>query len=161
MRGVLTAAVLVTVAILGTGCTGKSGTTATPAQSDVATAAQPSLEPKVKQACEDAAALVDQSITKMTAQVDKVLAAVDSGDAAAQQAEMTQIRATFTEWSTTLRGQATKVTDPKLRSVLTQYAGAVESAIAEIKSPDDLDKLYTFDDSALDQAANNLAQICN
>lgn len=166
MRRVLTAATLITVAMLGTGCTAKSDSpgvsdAASSAPSEAATAAQKPLDPKVEEACVNTMKLIDQSTTKMTEQVDKVVAAIDTGDSAAQAAQMGQIHATFKEWSAAMRTQAESTTEPKLRSVLTQYAGAVDAKIASIKTPEDLDKLHSFDDSELDQAASNLAEICN
>jgi hypothetical protein len=42
----------------------------------------------------------------------------------------------------------------------TDESGATEAVISRVRTPDDLDKLSTFDDQELDTAASRLADAC-
>lgn len=171
MRRLLThaalAGALTAVVALTGGCTATSTSTPSNGPSGDADAATvTSLEPpaptdpKVIEACQSARKVTNEATAKFTAQLDKAIDSGDTGDAAAQAAAIDQLRAIFKDWSAKLRQQGGAVADPQLKSVLMQYAGAVDAAITQIKSPADLERLSTFDDQELDTVANRFQQVC-
>lgn len=161
MRGPRTAAVLLSIAMLVTGCTEQSGTpdsAGTAAQSQATTAA-PSADPKLQQACTDARKTDERSSAKVTELIQKAVAA-NTADPAARSAVLTEVRSAFTEWSAAMRAEAGKASDANLQSVLNQYAAGVDARIDEVKGPDDLYKLYSEGDNPLTRATASLDEIC-
>jgi hypothetical protein len=167
MRRMLACAGLIAMAVLATGCTATStGSPSAGASPNTSAAVTTPVEPpaptdpKIIQACKDARQLTNDATAKFSAQLDKAIDSGDAGDTAAQAAIIEQLRATFKDWSAKLRQQGATAADPQLKSVLAQYAGAVDAAIAQVKSPADLERLSTFDDQELDTVANRFQQVC-
>jgi hypothetical protein len=168
MRRLLVCAALIAMAVPATGCSATSTSSATSAKQSantdpaVVTSAEPAAptDPKIIQACKDARQVTNDATAKFSSELDKAIDSGDTGDTAGQAAAMDQLRATFKDWAAKLRQQVGAVTDPQLKSVLAQYAGAVDAAIAQIKSPTDLERLSTFDDQELDTVASRFQQVC-
>ena len=168
MRRLLAGAALTAAAALTAGCSATSASNAPsagqPSNPDpaVVTSAQAAapVDPKIIQACKDARQVTNDATATFNQQLGKAIDSGDTGDTAAQAAAIEQLRATFKDWSAKLRQQGGAVTDPQLKSVLAQYAGAVDAAIAQVKSPADLERLSTFDDQELDTVANRFEEVC-
>ncbi|HLL67069.1 MAG TPA: hypothetical protein VK453_15400 [Micromonosporaceae bacterium] len=158
MRGPKTAAVLISIALLVTGCTEKPDPPDEAAQSSAVTVT-PSTDPNLQQACSAVRKADDQSGAKVTALIQKAVDA-NAADAATRSALLTEIRATFKEWSAAMRAEAAKASDTNLQSVLNQYAAGVDARIDEVKGPDDLYKLYSAGDNPMTRAMASLDEIC-
>jgi hypothetical protein len=165
VRHLLAAAVLTAAVTLGTGCGGTPSRPAAPARSVAVSpgavspgAVSPgALAPPE---CATAHRIINEATAAFTAQVDRAVAAGNSGDTRAQAAAMAQLRSTFDGWSKALSTLATKTADAGLRAVLADYAGAVAATIARVHQPADLEQLATFDDRELDIIADRFAAVC-
>jgi hypothetical protein len=151
-------AALTVVTALAAGCSGQS--TGGPATASTGTGPSP-RNSKLVQPCADVQKTINSSTTRFTGRLVEAVAAGEGGDTAGRDKAIVDIRAAFAEWSTQLRQQADRATDAEFKAVLTEYAGAVDAAIARVHTPADLDKLYTFDDQELDTVASRLADLCH
>jgi hypothetical protein len=152
-----TVAAIAATAVLGAGCSAKPVNP--PATAAGAAASTPGSA--VAQACANARKVINAATAKFTVQVNVAVAAGEQGDANAQRAAMAALRATFKEWSAGLRTQADAQSDPPVKAMLVEYAGAVDATISRVRTPQDLETLATFDDRELDVAANRLADVCH
>ncbi|MCW6007211.1 hypothetical protein K1W54_22080 [Micromonospora sp. CPCC 205371] len=118
------------------------------------------LDPAVSRACADARTAIGDATARFSAALSAAVAAGEKGEAARQKAAMAELRDAFADWSTDLRARAGRAPDPALAAVLTEYAGAVDAVIARVRTPADLDRIYTFTETELDLAANRFAQVC-
>jgi hypothetical protein len=112
-------------------------------------------------ACRDAQRATNAATAKFTADVGRAVAAGEKGDPKAQQNAMAALRVTFQDWSAALRTQADRATDPQLKAVLVEYAGAVDATISRVRTAADLETLASFDDRELDVAANRFKDVCH
>jgi hypothetical protein len=160
MRHLIAAAVLTAAVTLGTGCGGTPSRPAAPARSAGVSPGAVSPGASAPPECAAAHRIINEATAAFTAEVDRAVAAGNSGDTRAQAAAMAQLRSTFDGWSKALSTLATKTADAGLRAVLADYAGAVAATIARVHQPADLEQLATFDDRELDIIANRFAAVC-
>lgn len=150
-------AVIAVAAVIASGCSGDRP--AVPAASTAATSGLPSAaDPAV---CADVRKVNNDASTRFTANISEAVQAGEQGDTARQLAAMDRLRQSFRDWSAALRAQAGAARDPRVQAVLEQYAGAVDAAIARVRSPADLESLTTFDDQELDVVASKLQDVCH
>jgi hypothetical protein len=120
----------------------------------------PTPAPAVGRACAAAVQVINNRTGQLTGALNDAAAAKDRADARAQRAAITRIRAIFKDWAGDMRAQAGAAGDARLKAVLAQYGAAVDATIARVHTPDDLDKLETFDDYELDVAADRFHTVC-
>jgi hypothetical protein len=138
-----------------------AGCAATPGRpAPTAAATTPAPPGPVLRACADAGAVIRHSTGEATTALAAAVSAGERGDAAAQRAAMARLRAAYAAWSAGLRIRAGLAPDPRLEAALTEYAGAVDAAIARVGSAADLETLHTFTERELDLAANHFAAVC-
>lgn len=150
------AAAVVTLAAFSVGCT--DGLPAAP-QTTPSPSTSASLHPRLAQACGEAQGVINDATARLTVRLADAVDAGERGDVATRDQAITDIRAVFVGWAAKLRELSGRV-DDELSVVLVEYAGAAEAVISRVRSPDDLDKLSTFDDQELDTAASRLADVC-
>lgn len=124
-------------------------------------AAGASLDPATTAACTRARGVIDAHTDRFTAQLQTAAAALNRDDAAAAERATAAIRATFRDWAAALRRLATAQPEARMQLLFVEYAGAVDAVIARIRTPDDLDRLYTFTEGELDVMASRFAELCS
>jgi hypothetical protein len=137
-----------------------AGCTGTPPETPPTTAAAPVSTSPADPACAAARTVINRATARFTAAASRAITAAEQGDTTTRDAALADVKAAFTEWSATLRAQATSVPDLQLRAVLTEYAGAVDATVAQVHTAADLDRLSTFDDQELDAVASRFAAVC-
>ena len=118
------------------------------------------LAPEAQRSCDAARTAINRRTAQFDSEVNLEARAAEQQDSAAQSVHLRRIRDGFTAWSTDLATLASRTADPAVRSMLTEYAGAVLAVRARARTVADLDRLATFDDIELDLAADDFARTC-
>jgi hypothetical protein len=104
--------------------------------------------------------LVRDSVTELSESF-ATLIIVKPDDTAAQQQAIATIKEIFTQWATGMREQAGKAADPGLKSGLADSAAGLETAIAQIKTFDDLERAEgALNNSRMQAAGKKMEKVC-
>lgn len=158
MRRVLALAVL-TAALFTAAACGNSNTpggTATSAPAGNGASAGDNTA----EVCAAAKKTIEDSTRKLAEELTKALMAQSSGDAAAGAAAIQSLQALFTSTISSARTEAARATNAELKQALTTFADESEKAIANVKTPADLEKIDQLDTAALTAAQEKVDQIC-
>jgi hypothetical protein len=120
----------------------------------------PGRAPATNPVCADARAATLDSTAALIVERDRAVAARERGDTAARDAAIAAVRRIFTDWSAMLRAQADRAADPRLKTTLQEYGGAVDAVASRLEPDGDLEILYSFDGSELDVAASRFSEVC-
>jgi hypothetical protein len=111
-----------------------------------------------RKVCDDTETLIADSTQKFGEEVVKVL---DSGSVGeGQQKALAAIKTLFAEWSTGLRAQSGKASDPNLKKALSDYADGLEKVKNQINNINDLANLQDLNTPEIEAATDKIAEIC-
>jgi hypothetical protein len=159
MRRIVATAALAASVLTAAGCGSDAGTGAWVAPS---AAAAPSVNMSANnaQVCAATKALVRGSMTEFTQSL-ATLITVSPDDTQAQEQALTTVKKLFTQWSKGMREQAGKAANPELKAGLTDSAAALETAAAQIKTFDDLERAGgVLNNAKMEEAGKKIEKVC-
>ncbi|TDB73034.1 hypothetical protein [Micromonospora sp. KC723] len=166
MRRLLTATVVTTVLLTGSGCSGDRADDAPPGRSGSTVAARPSapatLLPSAPvsvapaggngpQVCAEAEAAASSAVRTYVEELGKMIAAVGASDSTGARTARQRAESALTTWRTALRQQSARATDPQLKTLLADLAAEVGRLGADVES---------IDETELDRLQQRLDQLC-
>lgn len=157
MRRVLALAAL-TTALFAAGCGDDTdGSTATTPTSAPATTA---AADNTKEVCAASEKIIADGATKLSGELTGIARAAASGDPTVKQQALDSVKSLFTTWSTGLRAEADRATNPELKQALTTYLTEVDKAATSLRSFDDLKNLDKFETAEMKSAGQTLDRLC-
>jgi hypothetical protein len=153
MRRIVATATLAASMLTASACGSDSGT---------ATWVTPSVDVSANNAevCAATKTLVRGSMTEFSQSI-ATLITVKPDDTSAQQQALTTVKRLFTQWAAGMREQAGKAVDPGLKSGLTESAAGLETAAAQIKTFDDLERAGgTLNNAKMEAAGKKIEKVC-
>ncbi|HEX7744221.1 MAG TPA: hypothetical protein VF462_03020 [Micromonosporaceae bacterium] len=110
--------------------------------------------------CAETKKLVRGSMTQLSQSL-ATLMTVKPDDTAAQERAIGTVKNIFTQWATGMREQAGKAADPGLKSGLTDSAAGLETAVAQIKTFDDLERAGgALNNPRMEEAGKKMEKVC-
>ncbi|HEX2774542.1 MAG TPA: hypothetical protein VHN18_19225 [Micromonosporaceae bacterium] len=104
--------------------------------------------------------LVRGSVTELSESL-ATLITVKPDDTAAQGRAIATIKKIFTQWATGMREQEGKAADPGLKSGLAESAAGLETAVAQIKTFDDLERAGgALNNPRMEEAGKKMEKVC-
>jgi hypothetical protein len=160
----LTAAALTAVILTGAGCTkGSGGSTPTTLPSSPSSSPMPSVDPSAQAICDDLQRnILDTDAKAFGAELGKMIVARASGDTANQAKSQQAAIAKLREIETKLRADATKATDPRLKSALNDAADNLEKLAADTDSFNKINSLDTVSQTTkrFVESFNEIGKFC-
>ena len=153
MRRIVATAVFAASVLTGTGCGADPGANA---------ATTPSVDVSANSAevCAATKKLISGSRNKLARSL-ATLITVKPDDKAAQKQALTTMKNLFTEWAAGMREQAGRAADPDLKSGLTETAAGLETATAQIKTFDDLERAGgALNNPRMQEAGKKIEKAC-
>lgn len=157
MRHALTGVALTLALTTGAGCTSPA---AAPPLASGSSTATPAPAPETAAVCARARVVILAATERFSTAMARAVAAGETGEVPKRDAAMSELRSAFADWAAGLRSTADQAKEPQLEATLLAYAGAVDAAIARVRTFADLDTLYTFDDQELDVMASQFHDAC-
>ncbi|TDC39434.1 hypothetical protein [Micromonospora sp. KC213] len=166
MRRLLTATVVTTALLTGSGCSGdradgippdrsaSTGAAGSAAPATLLPSAPVSVAPaggNGPQVCAEAEAAAATAVRTYVEELGRMIAAVGANDTAGAQTARKQAESALTGWRTALRQQSARATDPQLKTLLTELATEVGTLGTDVES---------IDETELDRLQQRLDQLC-
>lgn len=167
MRRLLVTVVAVAALFTAAGCSGERPTPAGPdgpggGPAAGASSSAPPLGPtagvsaspaggNAKEVCAAATKSSSDSVRIFVAELGNMLQATSAKDAAAAETAQRKAEAALNSWSSAMREQSARATDPRLKAVLADIAAEVSTMKASVDSVDEV---------KLDQLQQRLDQLC-
>jgi hypothetical protein len=153
MRRIVATAALAASVLASTGCG---------ADPEAAAWVTPSVDVSANNAevCGAIKELVRGSMTELS-ESTATLITVDPEDTAAQERAVATVKRILTEWAEGMREQAGKAADPTLKSGLTESVAGLETATAQLKTFDDLERAGgALNNPRMEAAGKKMEKVC-
>jgi hypothetical protein len=158
MRRLLALATLAAALLTSAACGGSDSDS----DSDSGAEASPSVDVSANSA--EVCAATKKLIKDSTEEFSQSLATLITSkpdDKAAEEQALATVKELFTQWAAGLREQAGKAADPDLKAGLTESAGGLETATAQLDSFDDLEHAGdSLDNAQMEQAGKKIEKVC-
>ncbi|HZN16932.1 MAG TPA: hypothetical protein VFB84_01910 [Micromonosporaceae bacterium] len=152
MRRVLALAALA-AALFAAGCgdTNDSTTGGSPATT---------LADNTKEVCAAAEKAIADGTTRLGGEMGRIATAAATGDAAAKQQALDSVKNLLKSWSTGVRAEADRATNPELKQALTTFSAEVDKMDASLTSFDKLKDLGNFETPEIKTASETVNRLC-
>lgn len=162
MRRILATAALAASVLTAAACGSDSATGAAANPPGEGAWVTPSVDVSANNAevCAATKELIRGSMTEFSESI-ATLITVQPDDKAAQDQALGTVKKLFTEWSAGMREQADKAADPSLKAGLTESAAGLETATAQIKTFDDLERAGgALNNPTMEEAGKKIEKVC-
>jgi hypothetical protein len=112
-----------------------------------------------KVVCDDTERLTNDSGRRIGEEIVSV-ARSSSTVAEGETKALVAIKKVLTDWAAGLRTQATRTSNPELKSALIEYATAVEKYVGQVTKTSDLANLQDLNSPEINAATDKLAKVC-
>ncbi|HET8662073.1 MAG TPA: hypothetical protein VFM55_24200 [Micromonosporaceae bacterium] len=118
------------------------------------------LADNTKEVCVAAEKALADGTTKLGGEMGRIATATATGDATAKQQALDSVKNLLKSWSTGVRAEADRATNPELKQALTTFSTEVDKMDASLTSFDKLKDLGTFETPEIKAASETIERLC-